>query len=557
MDAWHRLIVVAFECVVDASLGAVILVLLLMLARGAGTRWLTPQWRLWCGGLVLFRLFWPVSIESPASIWNLARFVAVRPEWTEELNSHAAETRSFTPHESETTNTLTESSPISASNPIERGVAQSDQVGAGEPADRLEASPPVETSGEYLAPVATGFARDVPPISPATESDPTGISKPVGSTPPPGTKMAGSRSPFTVPGVAGTVRTAVMIAAAVWLLGSLWMFGASVLGHVRFSRRVRRHGRPASEQARQSLDQCRAILGVRRRVQVVELDDIGSPVVFGFFRPRIVLPAGSARTLSPSALRHVFLHEMAHIRCADVLVNWLIIAARAVHWFNPIARLALRQLIADRELVRDQIALRTLGDEPDHRRAYGRTLLELAESLSRPRLSPGLAPLIHSEKEIHRRITMITSPTPTRLRWPWHCLFGAALLGIAALTFTVATGQNKPAPAPAPQPPAALPSPSADPPPAPVSPVLPDFPRPVEPPAVSAAPPTGIAPPVPTIHPVGPPDSAERPALPPGLCPRFRCLRRPQERQRVRRHGPRRFGASPVTRCRSSSVSIW
>jgi hypothetical protein len=204
--------------------------------------------------------------------------------------------------------------------------------------------------------------------------------------------------------------------------------------------------------------------------------------------PRIVLPVESLRTLSPPALRHVFLHELAHVRSADVLVNWLVIAARAAHWFNPLARHALRQFVADRELVRDQMAIDALDEGPDGRRAYGHTLLELAESISRPRLSPGLSPLIHSEKEIHRRITMITSPTPTPLRWPFHCSLAAALLGVSALTFTAATGQDQPVPAPVPRPAPEVPKPGA-PPSSDALPRLPETPpQPIPPGAATGAP---------------------------------------------------------------------
>jgi beta-lactamase regulating signal transducer with metallopeptidase domain len=236
-----------------------------------------------------------------------------------------------------------------------------------------------------------------------------------------------------------------------WGAGAVVMLGTAVARHCMFWRRVSRFSRPlpAGGETERWLEESRQLLRVPRQVRLRTLERLGSPVVFGFFRPFILLPPEVAGPLTAGEARHIFLHELAHIRCRDVLANWLLIAARALHWFNPFVWMALRQIVADRELLRDAMALRALPGGDSARREYGHTLLRLATTLSRPRLSPGLASLIHTEKEIQRRIAMIKTPLEcNRGLWP-HALAGSLALALAAVTFTAAARGQATAGAPA------------------------------------------------------------------------------------------------------------
>ncbi|MGI8603101.1 MAG: M56 family metallopeptidase [Verrucomicrobiales bacterium] len=233
--------------------------------------------------------------------------------------------------------------------------------------------------------------------------------------------------------------------AAVWFLVFLGFLTHAMIRHVRFARHVRRWARPLPSIA-PVLEECRGRLKVRQPVSLLEVENLRSPVVFGFWRPRVLLPAGLAGSLTRDELWHIFLHELAHVRCADVLLNWLIIAARCLHWFNPVAWIILRQVLADRELLRDTMALRALsgdGAASTAQRAYGHTLVKLASSFSQPRLSPGLAPLIRTEKEIHRRITLMKTPLLTKSSWPLNLVGAGALATLGALSFTIATGEEE------------------------------------------------------------------------------------------------------------------
>ena len=101
------------------------------------------------------------------------------------------------------------------------------------------------------------------------------------------------------------------------------------------------------------------------------------PALWGVVRPTILLPPGLCERLSAEQLRFVFLHELAHVRRHDVLVEWLLAVLTSVHWFNPAIWLAAHLYRADRELCRDQMVLKAAGMERGS--DYGHTLLALLE----------------------------------------------------------------------------------------------------------------------------------------------------------------------------------
>src|SRR5678816_3320513 len=88
-----------------------------------------------------------------------------------------------------------------------------------------------------------------------------------------------------------------------------------------------------------------------------ETSAVGGPAIVGLWNPRLILPCGLIERLNTEELRFVLLHEFAHLRRRDLLVMWLLTAARIIHWFNPLTWLALRAARIDTELACDDTLL--------------------------------------------------------------------------------------------------------------------------------------------------------------------------------------------------------
>ena len=141
-------------------------------------------------------------------------------------------------------------------------------------------------------------------------------------------------------------------AAAVWAVGVVALAVYSVVGYIRLKRRV--------ALACKTPDGCYSGACVT------------VPFTLGVVRPRIYMPdhvQGAAR-------QAVLLHEQTHIRRHDTLTKPLFYAVACLHWFNPLAWLAFRELSHDMEAACDEAAVR--GCSLPERSAYCASLLQFA-----------------------------------------------------------------------------------------------------------------------------------------------------------------------------------
>ena len=132
---------------------------------------------------------------------------------------------------------------------------------------------------------------------------------------------------------------------------------------------------------------------------VYETDQIDSPFVCGFFRPRIYLPVG----LAEPDRRYVLLHEQAHIRRRDYLTKPLAYVALCFHWFNPVLWLSYHLFGRDLETATDQAVIRSFGRTDTA--GYAAALLHLGHKPSFPQA----VPLAFGEENPKHRIRSVLS----------------------------------------------------------------------------------------------------------------------------------------------------
>jgi bla regulator protein BlaR1 len=181
--------------------------------------------------------------------------------------------------------------------------------------------------------------------------------------------------------------------------------GGALACQYRFNRRIR-YLHPLTDGPTLDLfEECKALMGVHTPVALIETDFAQSPTLCGFVRPRLLLPSGLLSAFTREELRHVFLHELAHIKRQDILTGWVMLGLQIVHWFNPLVWLALCRLRSNRELACDALALscmRSGGNE-----SYGLTIVKLLEGFGQPVWGPNLAGILENKQQMKERIIMI------------------------------------------------------------------------------------------------------------------------------------------------------
>jgi beta-lactamase regulating signal transducer with metallopeptidase domain len=334
---------------VNHSLQAGLLVLIVLAVQWAFRRQLTARWRFALWWIVLARLLLPFNPQSAVSLFNL----------------------------------------VQPAVPLERVSAQPvpDKTAGLE-----RRGLPPETAPDSPASLGLPLAVNVPP--------PVAVVLPAAASPRwpnhPPTKTAWWVYEYVFPGLAG-----------LWGAGVLALSGLVLVQLLRFNQKLNRAAMAPNHVLQNFLDDCRAEFGVTRPVELLETAAVQSPALFGLLRLRLLLPRGMAERFTRAELRFVFLHELAHVKRGDLWGNWLVTGLQILHWFNPLVWLGFARLRADRELACDELALLRAGDQAST--AYGETVVKLLESLSRPAAIPGLVGILEDRKQMRRRIFMIAN----------------------------------------------------------------------------------------------------------------------------------------------------
>jgi beta-lactamase regulating signal transducer with metallopeptidase domain len=272
---------------------------------------------------------------------------------------------------------------------------------------------PVETA--TLKPVVPLIppATPIPDVTPATTAEPA---KFVTAQRAPMTASTAHVAPKPAPTPVSLPLDKTIYLTIIWLAGVV-LFGARFIWkNFRFARALARDASAPEPALNALFYECAQSIQVRAGVPFLATDIIDSPAIFGVFRKRLILPRSLCRELNHSELRHVILHEMAHLKRRDPELNWLIGILQIVHWFNPVLWLAFARLRADRELAADDLALGAAGHSD--RVSYGETIVKILESLStKRRVLPGLVGIAESKADIKRRLRAIAMQGGPRWRW--------------------------------------------------------------------------------------------------------------------------------------------
>ncbi len=148
-------------------------------------------------------------------------------------------------------------------------------------------------------------------------------------------------------------------ASAVWGTGAALMTAVLTASNLHFYGGLRKH--------RKKLEVPDA------PIPVYTAEGLPSPCLFGVLKPAVYVTPQAAE--GPDALRHVLAHELTHYRHRDHIWSALRCLVLALHWYNPLAWLAVVLSKQDGELACDEGAVARLGEA--ERIPYGRTLVDM------------------------------------------------------------------------------------------------------------------------------------------------------------------------------------
>jgi len=216
----------------------------------------------------------------------------------------------------------------------------------------------------------------------------------------------------------------------------MWVVGVAFLSIRLFAgwraiRRTRTTGSDLLEHVWiERLASLRQRLGVAQPVQMLCSASATVPMVLGWLRPAVIVPAGWMTGLSSAQLEAILAHELTHIRRHDYLVNLLQNVVETFFFYHPAVWWISGQIRREREHCCDDVASAACGGALE----YSRALTSL-EELRRPPLALTVAASGGSLFERVRRLVGANQTDPRASGWPVTAMLlflGAAVSLLAA-----------------------------------------------------------------------------------------------------------------------------
>ncbi len=213
-----------------------------------------------------------------------------------------------------------------------------------------------------------------------------------------------------------------------WLTGVAGL-GLRLLAGMHYARGVGRRGTsPLDLRWQARLDELTSSVRMRRSVRVFQSTIASVPLVVGWFRPVILMPATLFTGLPAKQVELLLAHELAHIKRLDPLVNLFQVLVETLLFFHPVVWWLSRRIREERELCCDDFAVELCGGRAD----YAQALLQLAESTLR---SPALA-LSARGGTLRHRINRVLGVPATRERMSASGSMAVVMLALCGLLVT-------------------------------------------------------------------------------------------------------------------------
>ena len=174
----------------------------------------------------------------------------------------------------------------------------------------------------------------------------------------------------------GTVKTVDItdILLTLWLAGVIACVLWQGIGYYRLICSLKGTSRSVERADLHTIlqEQC-ADLVIDREIPLRVSAAADCPMLAGFIHPTLYLPD---ERISRTDAAFIFRHELTHYKHGDLWLKLLLLAARCLHWFNPLVHLIARFAQEDIEAACDDAVVR--GHDGAYRRAYGETILRSA-----------------------------------------------------------------------------------------------------------------------------------------------------------------------------------
>jgi beta-lactamase regulating signal transducer with metallopeptidase domain len=224
------------------------------------------------------------------------------------------------------------------------------------------------------------------------------------------------------------------IAALVWISVAFVLVIQAFVSYILFHHNIIRHSDEASTDITTLLTEISRAMKCRG-IRVCVSSSVSSPMVVGFLKPLIILPA---RAITNNDLTIIFKHELIHMKRYDHVLKFIMTFVRALHWFNPLIYLLVHCLNESCEYGCDEELTKNMS--LSERRYYGEMILYFMFP-NRASISTANA-LVKDKNSLKRRLILIMDAQMTSRRKIALVLSALVIfaVGVVAYAQTIYTG---------------------------------------------------------------------------------------------------------------------
>jgi len=228
----------------------------------------------------------------------------------------------------------------------------------------------------------------------------------------------------------------------------IWFAGFMILlirfsGSLTYLNRLRRIGlAEVSIDSKKVLEKLAKQVGLKVSVRLAESTRVRVPMAVGYLKPMILLPVGLLSSMPAQQIDAILLHELAHIRRRDYLLNLVQSVIEMLFFYHPATWYLSNQIRLEREQICDDIALSIHHDRINYIKA-----LTIMEEMNVK--SPVLAnSLVGPKKKLLYRVKRLLNPQKINRGFS-EGIIGFLLLALIivaistnALTYAMAVDEN-------------------------------------------------------------------------------------------------------------------
>lgn len=179
--------------------------------------------------------------------------------------------------------------------------------------------------------------------------------------------------------VTDTVKQGISVSqllTAVWIAGMILFAAYQTVCYISFKRLVKRWKENVTDnRVLSEFEAAKRFAGINKYVEIKKCKVISTPMIFGIIKPVLLLPNIE---FSNEELPIILRHELVHLKRHDIWYKLFLMAARTIHWFNPMVHIMSRAANKDMELACDAEVVKS--ENALFRRQYCETILHLVHN---------------------------------------------------------------------------------------------------------------------------------------------------------------------------------